>query len=332
MAAVGDSEMAEAGYALPGESSEGEWELEVDGFGEGDGRVEPALLVIVHFRNLTVLGKSQVLLRVLEKLQGTVAGAMLSVQESLLPRVDSEEGTPCWLVRADLSGGTALLEGCVGKALQVPSAGVPGYPPGGGPEISVECGGMVSRDDVTALLLGAKGLASFASLGLGLFTGAAIVGTGIVRCVQGMPWSKGAVDLCAQVIEQGLGKHARGCGYSLALLPCSDRGSALFGLKLARAAPAGKPAGLKMDVALGAKFYFRAKPLGEVAGEAAAAAPGPLVLPLVVPFPLGGVGVISSGAAGAKVKATKSSTKVDMYYSGTAGWQARRIRGPWAGA
>jgi len=175
----------------------------------------------------------------------------------------------------------------------------------------------VSSDD--ALLLGAQGLPSFSELGIGRFTGTSLVGSGIVRCVQGMAWARGPMDLCAAVVETCLAKHALRFGYVLELLPCTDRGSEHFGRKLTRAAPAGGRATDKMDVAFGGKFRFRAKPAEVVAG----AAVKPLVLPSEVSFPLGGAGVRSGGGAGAKVTVKRSSTVVDVYYCDTDGLQVR---------
>jgi len=147
------------------------------------------------------------------------------------------------------------------------------------------------------------------ALGIELFTGASIVGTGIVRCVQGMPWAKGPMDLCAMVVEKSLGKHALRCGYVLELLPCTDTGSEHFGRRLARAAPAGKRDTDKVDVAFGAKFRFKAKPVEAAAG----AAVEPLVLPSEVSFPLGGVGACSG--SGKLRKRTNTSSESSTFAS-----------------
>ena len=307
-------------------SSEDEWEIEVEGYEEADANVEPTLLVFMRQRNLTVMGKSYVLLRVLESLRGYSPTVKLSVQDGTLPRVDSEEAESCWLVRASDSDGTAVLRRQVGKAMTVPSNRVPDYPPGGRAEISVEFGGMVSGGEgAVALLGGAEALPSFAGLGLGLFTGAAILGSGIVRGVQGMPWTNGPMDLCAAVVERSLGKSASLCGYTFELLPCTDPGSAHCGRRLERAAPAGKRPTDTVDVAYGVKFRFRAKLVGAAAGAAVGAAVPALVLPSSVKFPAGGVGRLpaAGGAGGTKVKVTLSTTEVDVYYCDSAGVQVR---------
>ena len=309
------------------DSSEGEWEFEVEGYEEADEKVERSLLVFVRQRNLSMVGKSFVLLRILESLRGYSPTVKLSVQDGTLPRVDSVEAESCWLVRASDSDGTDVLRRQVGKAMAVPSANVPDYPPGGRAEISVEFGGMVSGGEgAEALLGGAAALPSFAELGLGLFSGAAILGTGIVRGVQGMPWTKGPMDLCAAVVEKSLGERALLCGYTFELLPCTDPGSAHFGRKLERAAPAGKRPTDQVDAAYGAKFRFKAKPKGAAAGAALGAVMPPLVLPSLVRFPAGGVGRLSAAAGdagGKKVKVTLSSTEVDVYYCDSAGVQVR---------
>ena len=302
-------------------SSGDEWvvDLEED-YEAGDSKVEPSLVVLVLFNNLSVVGKSAVLLKVLGVLQGSSGVVKFSVQEGTLPCVDCVDAKPCWLVRAGDAAGTALLRGHVGRALRVPSAGVPDYPRSARGEILVECGALVTGgEDGDALLLGAQGLPSFSELGIGRFTGTSLVGSGIVRCVQGMAWARGPMDLCAAVVETCLAKHALRFGYVLELLPCTDRGSEHFGRKLTRAAPAGGRATDKMDVAFGGKFRFRAKPAEVVAG----AAVKPLVLPSEVSFPLGGAGVRSGGGAGAKVTVKRSSTVVDVYYCDTDGLQVR---------
>ena len=303
-------------------SSEDEWFFEVEGYQAEDADLEPALLVVVRQQNLSVLGKSFVLLRVLEKLKGFSTEVELSVQEGALPYADRVEEKPCWLLRAGDSRGTEMLRRYTKGEIKVSSAGVPDFPRDGKPEIVVECGDLVPQvvGGLTsdALLDGAAGLPSFAALGLGLFTGAAIVGTGLVRNVQSMPWVQGPTDLCAMTVERCLARQAKRQGYVLELLPCTDAGSACFGRKFEKAAPAGKRPTDKVNVAFGAKFRFRAKPAEEAAGAAA----GLLKLPLEVAFPLGGVGVPSAGSSGSRVKVTPSTTSVDAYYCSTAGMQA----------
>ena len=303
-------------------SSEDEWDLEVEGYQAEDADLEPALLVVVRQQNLTVLGKNFLLLRVLEKFKGFSSDVELSVQEGSLPYADRVEEEPCWLLRAGDSRGTGLLRRYVRSEVKVSSAGVPDFPRGGKSEIVVECGDLVPQvvGGLTsdALLDGAAGLPSFAALGFGLFTGAAIVGTGLVRNVQSMPWVRGPMDLCAMTVERSLAKQAKRQGYVLELLPCTDAGSSCFGRKLEKAAPAGKRPGDTLNVAFGAKFRFRAKPAEEAAGATA----GPLKLLLEVAFPLGGVGVPVAGSSGSRVRVTPSTTSVDVFYCSTAGMQA----------
>ena len=184
----------------------------------------------------------------------------------------------------------------------------------------VECGALVTGgEDGDALLVGAQGLPSFSELKIGRFTGASLVGEGIVRGLQGMAWTPGAMDLCAKVIEACLAKHALVSGYVLTLLPCPDQGSKHYGRKLVPAAPAGGRASEKLEVDFGGKIRFRAKPLEVVAG----AAVKPLTLPSEVDFPLGGAGVRTSADFGAKVTVKRSTTMVDVYYCHTAGVQVR---------
>ena len=303
-------------------SSGDEWEFELANYNPDDAELEPALLVIVRQENLSVQGKGFVLMRVLERMKGYTEGVELSVQEAALPYADRVKEEPCWLVRASNRGGTGLLTPFCGVEIKVASAGVPDFPRGGRAEISVECGCMVPHvvggggPDPETLLESAKGLPSFGTLGLGLFTGAAILGTGIVRNVQDMPWAPGPIDLCAMTIERCLSKEASRQGYTLELLPCTDSASVCFGRKLERAAPAGKRPTDTVRVAFGAKFRFRAKPKGETAGLPAK----PLRLPLKVAFPQGGVGRVSGEG---KVTATRSSTAVDAIYCSSAGMQAR---------
>ena len=306
-------------------SSGGEWEFEVEDYNPDDAKLEPALLVIVRQENLSMLGKGYVLMRVLERVKGSVEGVELSVQEGALPYADRVKEEPCWLVRASDSGGTAALRLYCGAEFKVASAGVPDFPRGGKAEISVECGLLVPHapggggPDPETLLESAKGMPSFGTLGLGLFTGAAILGTGIVRNVQDMPWAPGPMDLCAMTIERCLSREAARQGYSFELLPCADPGSACFGRKLERAAPAGKRPADKVSVAFGAKFRFRAKPEGP-GGEAAGSRVRALKLPLTVTFPVGGVGRVSGEG---KVTVTRSSTAVDAIYCSSSGMQAR---------
>ena len=302
-------------------SSGDEWvvELEED-YEAGDSKVEPSLVVLVLFNNLSVVGKSAVLLKVLEALQGSSEVVNFSVQEGTLPCVDCVEAKPCWLVRASDAAGTALLRGHVGRALRVPSAGVPGYPRNARGEILVECGALVAGGgDGDALLVGAQGLPSFAELKIGRFTGASLVGEGIIRDLQGMAWTPGAQDLCAKVIEVCLAQHALLSGYVLTLLPCPDQGSKHYGRKLVPAAPAGGGASEKLKVDFGGKIWFRAKPVEVVEGAAVT----PLTLPSVVDFPLRGAGVRASADFGAKVTVKRSTTVVDMFYCHTAGVQVR---------
>ena len=90
-------------------SSGDEWvvDLEED-YEAGDSKVEPSLVVLVLFNNLSVVGKSAVLLKVLEALQGSSEVVNFSVQEGTLPCVDCVEAKPCWLVRASDAAGTAV--------------------------------------------------------------------------------------------------------------------------------------------------------------------------------------------------------------------------------
>ena len=105
-------------------SSEDELEFEVEGYQVEDADLEPALLVIVRQQNLSVLGKSSVLLRVLEKLKGFSTEVELSVQEGALPYADREEEMPCWLLRAGDSRGTEMLRRYAKGEIKVSSAGV----------------------------------------------------------------------------------------------------------------------------------------------------------------------------------------------------------------
>lgn len=302
-------------------SSGDEWVIELEeDYEAGDSKVEPSLVVLVLFNNLSVVGKSAVLLKVLGVLQGSSGVVKFSVQEGTLPCVDCVDAKPCWLVRADDAAGTALLRGHVGRALRVPSAGVPDYPRSARGEILVECGALVAGgEDGDALLVGARGLPSFSELKIGRFTGASLVGEGIVRGLQGMAWTPGAQDLCAKVIEGCLAKHALLSGYVLTLLPCPDQGSKHYGRKLVPAAPAGGRASEKLEVDFGGKIWFRAKPVEVVAGAAVT----PLTLPSVVDFPLNGAGVRTSADFGSKVTVKRSTTMVDVYYCHTAGVQVR---------
>ena len=302
-------------------SSEDEWEFEVEGYNAEDAKVEPALLVIVRQENLSVSGKGFVLLRVLEQLRGYSEGLELSVQEGALPCADRVKEEPCWLVRAGDADGTGVLRRHCGVEIKVPSSGVPDFPRGGKAEIVVECGDMLGHaaggggPDPGAMLEAAKGLPSCGALGLGLFTGAAILGCGIVRDVQGMPWVQGPIDVCAMTIERCLAKQAARQGYTLELLPCTDSGSSCYGRKLEKAAPAGKRPSDKVSVAFGGKFRFRAKPIDGAAG----AVVKPLKLSLRVAFPQRGVGTVSGDS---KVKVTLSSTAVDVFYCSSSGMQA----------